>query len=161
MYQILHVIITVLSYAFQISGAAILLIWCLKGSDKQIKQSCVEQHSGPLWLNFDNTTTLPKEDLQQTAKVLYQNICAFADLLIGYTCAIFVQNTGVSSWLIFIFVAIVTIIIIAVENIISHKKALRKYPTDQKVNLADLQIKKNTEFWEEVSGMQQDEDHFS
>lgn len=138
MAQVLYVAVAVSSFSFQISGAAILLTWCLRNHDKQTKRKCIEQHSGSLWLDFDNTTVLGKEDLQQNAKTLYQNICAFSDLLFGYTCAIFVKETAVSSWIICVLVAVVTFIIIFLENTISSAIALRKYPTDQKVKLDNL-----------------------
>ncbi|MBQ7953263.1 MAG: hypothetical protein IJ332_00775, partial [Clostridia bacterium] len=51
---------------------------------------------GKIILHFDETgtyTDIPKEDLQAVAKVTYKNIVAFANILIGYTCAIFSVET--------------------------------------------------------------------
>ena len=140
----IQIIVTIASFAFQISGAIILLLWYLINSDKKIKQSCLEDHDGILWFNMDRTTVLSKEDLQAKAKVFYQNTFAFVDILIGYTCAIFADNTALCPCCIFSFVVIVTVAILGIELLASKRLARVNYPNDQRVKLDDLTLKPGT-----------------
>lgn len=140
----LQTIATVASFAFQISGAIILLLWYLTNSDKKIKQMCLEEHDGVFIFDFDGSTVLPKENLQSKAKTFYQNTLAFADILIGYTCAIFATNTTLCSCCIFTFVVVATVIILGIEILLSKKLAKANYPSDQRVKLDDSELKPGT-----------------
>ena len=143
----LQTIATVASFAFQISGAIILLLWYLTNSDKKIKQMCLDEHDGPLWGSFGKlgiTTVLSKNDLQTKAKTFYQNTFAFVDILIGYTCAIFADSTTLCPCCIFTFVVVATVIILGIEILLSKKLAKANYPSDQRVKLDDSELKPGT-----------------
>ena len=128
----LSVAVMVASFAFQIAGATILLLWSLKKCDKTIKESCI--NDGPNWIEFDDSgkthTTLSKSLLQQKAKVVYLNIAAFIDIIIGYTCAVFLEDVNLCKWLILLFVIVLTVIIIIVEKLIVSIIARFKYSND-------------------------------
>ena len=131
----LSVLINVSSFAFQIAGAVLLLLWSLRKCDAKIKEQCLEQ-AGILSFQFDETgvyTDLSKEDLQATAKVTYKNIAAFVDILIGYTCAIFSTETPLPRWSIFVLVIVLTAIILWVENVYVSHVARKHYPKDERV----------------------------
>ena len=46
-------IIAVLSYAFQIAGALLLLLWCIGKCDANVVKDCFRNHPAPLWLEMD------------------------------------------------------------------------------------------------------------
>lgn len=113
------VLINISSFAFQIAGAVLLLLWSIRKCDTKIKEQCLES-SGILSSRFDETgiyTAIPKDNLQAVAKVTYKNIAAFVDILIGYTCAVFSEETPLPRWSIFALVIVLTVIILWVENI--------------------------------------------
>lgn len=130
----LAIIIVVASFSFQISGAIILLLWSIGNCNKKIEKMCVENDSSH-WYDMDNTTLVSKEELQRSAKTLYLNICAFADILIGYTCAVFVEDTGLSPWYIFGLVLMATLVILLVNITSSSLVAKIKYPHSKKVKI--------------------------
>lgn len=124
-------LVTVASFAFQISGASILLLWSIKKHDKKIEEMCLDQHSGPLWFDFYHMTKLNKDDLQANARTVYRNICAFLDILIGYCCAIFSNTSRYAPCCIFAATVAATVLIMLAEEAIINRIARRRYPNDQ------------------------------
>lgn len=131
----LPVLITVSSFAFQIAGAVLLLLWSIRKCDAKIKEQCLES-ADILSFQFDETgvyTDIPKDDLQAVAKVTYKNIAAFVDILIGYTCAVFSVETYLPRWFIFILVVVLTAIILWLESVCVSCIARKRYPEDERV----------------------------
>lgn len=131
----LSVIINVSSFAFQIAGAVLLLLWSIQKCDTKIKGQCL-QATRFLISEFDETglyTDIPKEDLQTVAIVTYKNIAAFIDILIGYTCAVFSKETPIPRWSAFVLVIILTAIILWIDNICVSYIARKRYPRDERV----------------------------
>ena len=92
-------IIAIMSYAFQISGAALLLLWSIGKCDKKIKQMCIAEHSGGLIGTEDEQgthITIDSKSLRRNAKTVYLNIAAFIDIILGYTLAIFARPVDCS-----------------------------------------------------------------
>lgn len=133
----LSIFITVASFSFQIAGATILLLWSLKKSDKKIKESCI--NNGSNWIVFDDFgksyTTLSKASLQNNAKVVYLNIAAFIDIILGYACAVFSEDVNICKGLIFLLVIAFTAIIIALEKLLVNIIAKAKYSSDEQYEL--------------------------
>ena len=46
-------IIAVLSYAFQLAGALLLLLWCIGKCDANVVKGCFNNHPTPLRLEMD------------------------------------------------------------------------------------------------------------
>ena len=131
----LSVLINVCSFAFQIAGAVLLLLWSIRKCDTKIKEQYLESAGIPI-SQFDETglyTEIPKEYLQAAAKVTYKNIVAFANILIGYTCAVFSVETYLPRWFIFILVVVLTAIILWFENVCVSCIARKRYPEDERV----------------------------
>ncbi len=129
-------IIAVLSYAFQLAGALLLLLWCIGKCDANVVKGCFNNHPTPLRLEMDERgyyTMVAKEDLQESAKNVYLNITTFADLAIGYALAIFVTNVTISRWLVLTFVAVLVVILLLAECFGIAALAKKKYPTDRRV----------------------------
>ena len=128
----LSVAVMVASFSFQIAGAIILLLWSLRKRDKKIKESCI--NDGPNIFEFDGSgktyTTLSKSVLQQKAKVVYLNIAAFIDIIIGYACAIFLEDVDLCKWVILILVIVLTAVIVIMEKLIVSIIARFKYSND-------------------------------
>jgi hypothetical protein len=129
------VLISVSSFSFQIAGAVILLLWSLRKCDETIKSQCL--HSGDILCgNFDETgtyTDISKEELQKAAKYIYKNIVAFANILIGYVCAIFSENAPLPNWIILVLVVALTALILLLENGLVGWIAKKRYPSDERV----------------------------
>lgn len=129
------VLISVSSFSFQISGAVLLLLWSLRKCDSKIKEQCL--HAGDSLVgNFDETgtyTNIPKDNIQATAKIVYKNIAAFLDILIGYVCAIFSESIPLSKWSILLLVIIQTIVILLIENVVVGAVAKKRYSADERV----------------------------
>lgn len=148
METIVTVIISVLSYTFQISGAIILLRWCIVNLDMKVKQACIDNHSGPLWVHLSSSNssiTLSKADLQESAKSIYTNIVAFVDLIVGYSLAIFISDVSISPWYILVFVMFATLFVVCFERFIIDKIASKKYNSDCKVVNDGLSIRPGTQ----------------
>ena len=143
----ISICVSVLSYAFQVAGALILLLWCIGNLDKKVKQNCLNSHSEMLWGAIDESggyTELSAEDLQESAKNIYLNIAAFADLVIGYALAIFMTDVAISPLYILLFVALAVVVILCTEYCYILKKAKEKYPSAQKVYDSDVKLKTGT-----------------
>lgn len=139
--------VSVLSYAFQVAGALILLLWCIGNLDNKVKQNCIDNHTGILLGEFDaggEYTKLSATDLQTSAKNIYLNIVAFGNLVVGYALAIFMSDVAISPWFILLFVVLAVVIILCIEYFAIIKIAERKYRVDQKVYDKDLHIKNGT-----------------
>ena len=94
-------IIAILSYAFQIAGAALLLLWSIGKCDKKIKQMCIAEHGGGLIGTEDEQgthITIDSNSLRRHAKTVYLNIAAFVDIISGYTLAILARPVDYSPW---------------------------------------------------------------
>ena len=66
-------IFAILSYAFQLAGALLLLLWCIGKCDAKVVKGCFSDHPTPLWMEIDEKggyTTVSKEDLQDVADIL-------------------------------------------------------------------------------------------
>lgn len=129
-------IIAILSYAFQLAGALLLLLWCIGKCDANVVKGCFNNHPTPLWLEMDERgyyTTVAKEDLQESAKNVYLNITTFTDLAIGYALAIFVTDVTIPRWLVLTFVAVLVVILLLAERFGIDALAKKKYPKDRRV----------------------------
>lgn len=94
-------IIAVLSYAFQLAGATLLLLWSIGKCDKKIKQMCIAEHGGGLIGTEDERgthITIDCKSLQRNAKTVYLNITAFVDIISGYTLTILARPVDCSPW---------------------------------------------------------------
>lgn len=125
-------IITVLSFAFQISGAIILLNWSVSNLDNRIKAKCFDQHTS---LTLETTSDgikirLRKDDLQRYAIELYKSVVAIANILIGYSCAIFMEDNIVSKYVTLLLVVVAVAAILLVEKLVIEKLARKKYNVD-------------------------------
>ena len=147
-------IIAVLSYAFQIAGALLLLLWCIGKCDANVVKDCFSNHPAPLWLEMDEKgayTTVSKENLQESAKNVYLNIASFADLAIGYALAIFVTDLTIPRWLVLIFVAVLVVILLIAERFGIDALAKKKYPKDRRVYNDECKPKKGEIVYTDVS----------
>lgn len=129
-------IIAILSYSFQLAGALLLLLWCIRKCDTNVIKGCFENHANPLWMEWDKDgefTRISKEDLQDSAKNVYLNIATFADLVIGYTMAIFMTDVDIPRWCLLIYVLIAVILILGGEYFGIDRGVKKKYNVDRKV----------------------------
>lgn len=146
--------VVVASFAFQLAGAVILLLWSLWKIDKKIKSMSIESDGIPI-IGFDNTTVISKNDLQKNAKKVYINIAAFLNLVIGYGAAIFADRATLPNYCVFILVVLTTILIMGIELLLSGFIAKLRYSTDQKVNFNDMTNKPKV-FAEEINEVKED-----
>lgn len=143
-------IVTVLSFAFQISGALILLGWYGAKVDRIIKEKSIAQHTG---LILDGSleeikAKIKREDIQRTANDVYKTLTAIVDIIIGYTCAIFAEASETPKCKIFLLVCVATAIIIVLESAIIKIVVEKKYRDDITADEKDLQIPAGTVAYE-------------
>ena len=152
-------IFAILSYAFQLAGALLLLLWCIGKCDAKVVKGCFSNHPTPLWMEMDEKggyTTASKEDLQESVKNVYLNIASFADLVIGYALAIFVTDITIPRWLVLIFVAVVVALLLLAEHFVICKIAKKKYTEDRKVYDDERKPKKGEIVFADVSVVTED-----
>lgn len=85
--------IQILSISLQLSGAVILLLWCLKGASKEQVVRKYFPGSNTVKRDDEDNCKLSKEKLQAITSEVYVNALAFVDLIIGYLIAYFVKDT--------------------------------------------------------------------
>jgi len=121
--------IQIISISLQLSGAVILLLWCLKGASKEQIVRKYFPGSNIAKRDDNDNCVLSKEKLQSITSEVYVNALAFVDLIIGYLSAYFVKETFVPVVAVAL-TAFLTAILIAFEYIIAGKFAAHKYPED-------------------------------
>ena len=130
--------IQIISITLQLSGAVILLLWCLKGAGKEQIIRKYFPGSNIVTPDDDGNCVLEKKKLQEVAKDIYVNIVAFIDLIIGYLITYFITDTysSVSS---VVITVILSIIVIILEQFLSQKIAELKYPEDVIIKYKELE----------------------
>lgn len=126
----------VFSYAFQLSGALLLLFWSLKG----IKKNILELYfpgTNIIERDEDDNCTLLKEVLQKNAKKIVLNIFSFGNLVVGYLLAVIAEKT-LDNCKTLILVIVLTVAIICVEYILTVVIAIKKYPENILVPYSQL-----------------------
>lgn len=129
-------IIAILSYAFQLAGALILLLWSIRKCDANVIKGCFDNQTCIYASSDDDSgsfTVIPKEDLQQSAQNVYLNIASFVDLSIGYALAIFMTDIYISRWCVLAYVTTAIILILVIECFSIFLIVKKKYSADRKV----------------------------
>ena len=119
--------------AFQVSGALILLLWCIEGARKE---KIIERYfpgSNIAHRDNDGNCTLKKEKIQKIGKEAYLNIFAFVDIIIGYSLAFFIVNKceKVNA---FLSTIVITLVILSVENVLASIISNAVYRKDEIVS---------------------------
>lgn len=125
------------SYAFQISGAIILLLWSLKS----VKQNVFELYfpgSNVIERDENDICILDKEKLQKGLQTILQNIFAFVDLIVGYSMAIFAEKLF-ENCKTFVIVWILTLTITGIEHLTAVIIAKIRYPKDISIAFDEVQ----------------------
>ena len=114
---------------FQLSGALLLLLNCIKSRKKSVIKNCFPG-SNIVERDENNNCKIPKEKLQESAHKIYLNIVAFADLVIGYLFAAFSPTANVRIELVLVEVIVATVILLVLEYYFSRFCAKRIYAKD-------------------------------
>ena len=112
------VITYVLSLAFQIAGAVLLIIkyW------GRTRERIIDEYfpgSNIIGRDDENNAHLEKRKVQKCARIIYHNRMAFLFIAIGYGLSVFGETSGVCRWCLALYVALCTIILILFERAIS------------------------------------------
>ena len=121
--------IQILSISLQLSGAVILLLWCLKGASKEQVVRKYFPGSNTVKRDDEDNCKLSKEKLQLITSEVYVNASAFIDLILGYLIAYFVKDTY-SPGIAVVLTVILTSALIVFERLIARKLAEKKYSHD-------------------------------
>ena len=130
--------IQVISISLQLTGAVILLLWCLKGANKEQIVRKYFPGSNTVSRDDDDNCVLKKEKLQEITSEVYVNALAFVDLIIGYLVAYFVTETF-DPMVAVALTILLTLVLILTEHIIARKLAACKYPEDIIIPYSDLE----------------------
>ena len=122
---------------FQLSGALVLLLNCIKGGKSAVIKSCFPG-TNVVERDENNNCKIEKEKLQKSAHNIYLNIIAFADLVVGYILAAFSPVADVQTSIILIEVIVLTCILLIVEYYLSRFCVRKIYAEDMVIPFADL-----------------------
>ena len=126
----------ILSFAFQLSGGVILLLWAFRKTQEQIVYSYYPIEAVPK-PNNDDMCTMKKERVQEIATDIYRNRFAFGDLCAGYLIAV-VAGKILSDCVNFISVLIIASAITGIECYFAKMLAKRKFSEDMQVPASKL-----------------------
>ena len=130
--------IQVISIAFQLAGALILLMWSIRGARKSaIIERCFPG-SNVAERDDDNNCKIEKLILQKKAYEVYLNILAFVDLIIGYLIAYFAVNYYEPVCAV-LYTVLTTAVIIGIEMLVAYGAAKLRYKKDEIVPYEELQ----------------------
>ena len=124
--------------AFQLSGALVLLLNCIKGGKKAVIRNCFPG-TNIVERDENNKCIIPKEKLQESAHKIYLNILAFADLVIGYLFATFSPSANARIEVVLLEVIIATFIVLLLEYYVSRFCAKRIYAKDIIIPFEELE----------------------
>ncbi len=129
--------IQVISIAFQLAGALILLMWSIRGARKSaIIERCFPG-SNVAERDDDNNCKIEKLILQKKAYEVYLNILAFVDLIIGYLIAYFAVNYYEPVCAV-LYTVLTTAVIIGIEMLVAYGAAKLRYKKDEIVPYEEL-----------------------
>ena len=123
---------------FQLSGALLLLLNCIKSGKDAVIKNCFPG-SNIVERDENNNCKIPREKLQESAHKIYLNIVAFVDLVIGYLFAVFSPTADVQIELVLLEVIVATVILLMLEYYISRFCAKRIYAKDISIPFDELE----------------------
>lgn len=123
--------------AFQLSGALVLLLNCIKGGKDAVIKSCFPG-TNVVERDENNNCKIEKEKLQKSAHNIYLNIIAFADLVIGYILAVFSPEANAQISIILVEVIALTCGLLIIEYYLSRFCARKIYAKDMVIPFEDL-----------------------
>ena len=123
--------------AFQLSGALLLLLNCVKGTKEAVIKNCFPG-SNIVERDDDNNCTIPREKMRESAHKIYLNIVAFGDLVIGYAIAAFSPISLYRIGYTLLFVSAGTLIMLIAEYYLTKLVAQLIYAKDEIVPYEDL-----------------------
>lgn len=130
--------IQVISIAFQLAGALILLMWSIRGARKAVIIGRCFPGSNVAERDDDNNCKIEKLILQKKAYEVYLNILAFVDLIIGYLIAYFAVNYYEPVCAV-LYTVLTTAVIIGIEMLVAYGAAKLRYKKDEIVPYEELQ----------------------
>ena len=119
----------IFSISFQLAGAIILLLWCLKGAKKENIIKRYFPGSNVIERDDDNNCVLHKDKLRMVSKEVYINIIAFCDLIVGYGLSFYASQSN-NKTVAFIISMMITTILLVVEYAIAHLVSVLRYKED-------------------------------
>ena len=122
---------------FQLSGALLLLLNCIKSGKESVIKNCCPG-SNVVERDENNNCKIPREKLQESAQKIYVNVVAFMDLVIGYLLAAFSPTTDVQIGLILVEVIVATTLLLMLEYYSSRFCAKKIYAKDISVSYDEL-----------------------
>lgn len=134
----IKILLYILSLAFQVAGAVLLIIkYCGKTKQRIIREYF--PGSNIIERDDDDMVHLEKEKVQECVKRIYDNRISFAYIAIGYVLSIFGESTNRSKAEIMFYMIFSTIALILVEKIISSIFARLLYRADLEMNYSEIE----------------------
>ena len=119
----------IFSISFQLTGAIILLLWCLKGAKKENIIKRYFPGSNVIERDDENNCILYKDKLRVASREVYINIVAFCDLIVGYGLSFYADQSD-NKTVAFITSMIITAVLLVVEYMIAHLISVLRYKED-------------------------------
>jgi hypothetical protein len=124
--------------AFQLAGALLLLLNCVKGSKKAVIRNCFPG-SNVVKRDENNNCKIPKEKMRESAHKIYLNIVAFGDLVVGYAMAMFSPVAEYTTGYTVLVAAIVTVVLLVAEYYMCRLVSKLIYSKDELVPYDELE----------------------
>lgn len=119
----------VFSVSFQLAGAIILLLWCLKGAKKENIIKRYFPGSNVIERDDENNCVLNKNKLREVSKDVYINIFAFCNLIIGY-CLSFYSTQSEDKVAALIISMVITVILLVLEYVVAYIVSFFRFKED-------------------------------
>lgn len=123
---------------FQLSGALLLLLNSMKGSENDIIKNCFPG-SNIVTRDDNDNCVIDKKKLQESAYKVYLNRIAFLDLAIGYMIAIFSPTSTQDICEKVLWVLVGTVGLLYVESKLSCWLSEKNYSQDKIVPYSELE----------------------
>lgn len=134
----IKLLLYILSLAFQIAGAVLLIIkYCGKTKQRIIN----EYFPGSNLIERDDNDMLhlEKKKVQVCVKRIYDNRISFAYIAIGYVLSVFGESSNSSKAVIIFYMLFFTTALILVEKIISASFARLLYQSDIEMKYSEIE----------------------
>lgn len=119
-------IIYLVSLSLQLSGA-LILIFCYWGNTENRVLNSIYSTNSYLHREDDNTVFISKEKFIKAYKGVLQNRISFILIAAGYLFSLFGNADGICSWIGFLVVLVLSILLYRIGTFISCWIAKRKY----------------------------------
>ena len=130
-------VIYLLSLALQVSGALILILFCLNNTERRVLNT-IYSATSTIHREDDNTVIISKEKLRKAYKEVLLNRIGFIFIAAGYLLSLFGTNDGICHWTGFAIALVASVVLIGIGVAVAHVIAYVCNRHDRRYQYEDL-----------------------